>query len=166
MKNLVRLVLLVLLAALGVWLWNFFFPSPKTVIRGRLVKLARLTSFTPREGHIAAVANVERMGPFFADEIQITIDTPGIEPVSFTRRDELLQAAMAARSSGVGDVKVSLEDINVSLAPDGQSATADLTLRAKLSTQKDPAFQELKVTFKKVDRNWLISGVETVKPLK
>jgi hypothetical protein len=73
---------------------------------------------------------------------------------------------MAARSSGVGEVKVSLEDINVSLAPDGQSATADLTLRAKLSTQRDPAFQELKVTFKKVDRNWLISGVETVKPLK
>lgn len=165
MKLVVRLLLLVKLAAFGFWLWTIFFPSPQKVIHARLVKLAELASFTQNEGNIARVANVERMGALFGTDIEVIIDIPGVEAHTFNRRDELMQAAMQARSA-LSTLKAEFPDIHITLAPDKQSAVADVTLQAKASGQSDLIIQELKFTFNKQGGPWLITRVETVKTLR
>src|SRR5580693_4362660 len=124
MKYIVRFILLAGLALLGLWAWSVFFPNPETVIHRRLVKLAQLAAFSGNEGHLTTVANVERLGTFFAEDIKVNIDVPGIETETFVRREELQQAALAARSSGVSVSKLKFQDINITVGPDGQSATA------------------------------------------
>ena len=165
MKHPLRLILLGVLVALGFWIWTLLFPSPEKVIQNRLVKLAKLGSFGSNEGNIARVANIERMGTFFDEDIEVVIDVPGAEAHTFTRREELQQAAMQARSVLSG-LQVEFPDIHITLAPDKHSAVADVTLKAKVSGQSDLIVQELSIAFKKVDRAWLISRIETVRTLQ
>jgi hypothetical protein len=165
MKHFLRLGLLAAVIAAGLWSWTVLFPSPEKVIRNRLARLASLASFSSNEGNIARVANIERMGTFFAENIEVVIDVPGVETHSFTRREELQQAAMQARSA-VGALRVEFPDIHMTFAPDKRSATADVTLKAKVSGQNDLIVQELAITFDKTNRDWLITRIETVKTLQ
>jgi hypothetical protein len=48
---------------------------------------------------------------------------------------------------------------------DQESAVADLTLEAQSEGEMDRIVQEMKVTLKKMDGQWLIVKVETVKTL-
>ena len=57
MKNLLRLILLALLIAVGFWVWNILFPNPQKIIRHRLNKLAQLASFAPNEGNFSRIAS-------------------------------------------------------------------------------------------------------------
>ena len=57
MKLLVRAVAFLALAALGVWLWLVLFPSPETVVRHHLEKLARRASFSADEGELVPQAD-------------------------------------------------------------------------------------------------------------
>ena len=83
---------------------------------------------------------------------------------TLTGRDEITQAAMGARS-GVSALKVEFLDVTVIVGPDRQSAVADLTAKAQVPGDKDFTVQELKFTLKKMDGEWLITRVETVKTL-
>jgi hypothetical protein len=53
----------------------------------------------------------------------------------------------------------------VALAADKQSATVDLTARARVGGEPDSYVQEMKFVLKKTDGHWLIVRVETVKTL-
>jgi ABC-type transporter MlaC component len=79
-------------------------------------------------------------------------------------RQEIVQAALAARSA-VGGLTVKFPDINITVAPDKQSATADLTVEINVSNQRDPIVQEMKFTLQKTDGKWLVTRVETVRTL-
>ena len=74
------------------------------------------------------------------------------------------QAALGARSTLSG-LKVTLPDISVTVAPDKQSAVADLTVVANVAGEQDAIVQEMKFTFRKTDDGWLITRVETVRTL-
>ena len=76
----------------------------------------------------------------------------------------MLQKAIAARGF-TGGLKVDFLDIAVQVAGDKKSAVATLTGKARLGGEKDFFLQELKFTFKRVDRDWVISRVETVRSL-
>ena len=164
MKIVIRLLLLVGLIAMGFWLWSVFFPSPEKAIRNRLNKAARLASFSANEGNIARVANIEALGTYFTDEIEIKVDVPNYESHTFTRREELTQATMAARSVA-SSVKADFPDITVVLDAGGQTATANVTLRADINGEKNSVIQELKVYLKKVNGDWLIYRLDTLRTL-
>ena len=149
---------------MGFWLWSVLFPNPQKVIRNRLIKAARLASFSASEGNIARVANIEALGTYFTDEIEIKVDVPNYESHTFTRREELTQAAMAARSV-VGSVKADFPDITVDLDPGNQTATANVTLRVDINGEKNAVIQELKVYLKKVNGDWLIYRLDTIRTL-
>jgi hypothetical protein len=51
----------------------------------------------------------------------------------------------------------------VTVAPDKQTATADVTVEAKVAGESDLFIQEAKFSFQKSQREWLISRVETVR---
>lgn len=167
MKRVFTLLLLIGLIALGYWAWTVLFPKPDQIIRNHLNKLAKLASFSPNDGNISRVAKIQKLGLLFDENVQVVMDAPGAEShsLNFTRREELTQAAMAAKSFASG-VKAEFQDMSIQVAPDAQSATADLMLQAKVSGENDMIAQELKFTFKQTNGDWLITRVETVKSLK
>jgi len=164
MKILLRIVLFAALAALGVWLWFVLFPGPEKVIRRRLTDLARTASFSPGESDLARLAGARNLAGFFSTNIEVNLDVPGRVQYHLMGRDEISEAAFAA-SKTVGGLKVKFPDVNVTVAPDKQSASVDLTVEAHVSGERDPIVQEMKFTLQKTDGQWLITRVETVRTL-
>jgi len=162
-KWIFRCIVVGALAALGVWAWHIFFPSPDAVIRKRLGALAKVASFSSNEGLIAKAYNASLLGEFFTADVQITVDVPGTQH-TISGRDELLQAAAGARTT-VGGLTVEFPDINVVVAPDKNSAVVNLTAKGKVPGQRDFYMQELRMRMVKIKRDWLIDQVQTVKTL-
>ena len=54
-------------------------------------------------------------------------------------------------------------DIKVTVAPDQQTAVADLTVAVDISGEHDSVVQEMKFTLQKTGGEWLITRVETVR---
>jgi len=164
MKLFVRLVLLAALVALGFWLWTVFFPSPETVIRKRLSKVAELASFGSKEGQIARLANVRQLTGFVSPDIEISVDTPDRSQQVISGREELFQRAMGARMA-LGSLSVEFVDMSVSLGADRTEATVILTGRARVAGDRDPFVQELKFFLRKMGGDWLIVRIETIRTL-
>lgn len=164
MKIILRLVLLAALVALGVWLWSVWFPGPEKVIRQRLIKLARTASFAPGEGNLAKLAAVESVASYFATNVEVDINVPGRVQHTLLGRAEIRQAALGARERLRG-LQVTFPDVNVTVAPDKQSAVADVTIEVHIAGDSDTVVQEMKFTFQKTEDGWLISRVETVSTL-
>ena len=163
-KSWVRLILLLVLAGLGFWGWRVFFPGPEAVIRQRLNKLARTVSFSGNEGNFAKVAHVQALPTFCTPDVEITVDVPGYSRQTISGHAELIEAAGGARFSPTR-INVEFFDMLVQVAPDQNSAVADLTARVNVSRDKDFYVQELKFQLKKVEGKWLIFRAETVKTL-
>jgi len=93
------------------------------------------------------------------------VDIPNRSLQAFNGREEIQQAALGARAI-LNSLRVHFVDIEVNVAPNKQLAIAHLTATADLPGEKVPEVEELQFGFKKVDRDWLISRVETVKTLR
>jgi len=162
MKTAVRLVLLGLVLALGYWAWTFFFPSPKKIIRQHLEQMAKLASFTEREGALAKLANGQKLAAFFDEHVEFRVEAPGMENHTFESRSDLTEAIIAARNVA-RSVHVELFDISVEVTPGNQEAIANAAMRGDLSGQKDALVEQLKFNFKKKDGQWLVSAVVSEK---
>ena len=160
-----RLLLLGLLAGLGVWGWRLLHPSPEHVIRKQLAELARTACVPANESNLAKLANAQKLASFFTPDVEITFDLPGRFSQTISGRAELQEKALGARAALSG-LTVEFLDVNVTVAPDGQSATADLTAKANLPGDSVPQVEEVKVSLKKVEGDWLIQHAENVKTLR
>ncbi len=165
MKKWLGLILLLLaLAGVGYWVWVTFFPSLEIAIRKRFTALAEVAAIPPNEPPLAKLANAQKLGNFFTTDVDVTVEVPGRSQQSFSGREELVQAAAAARSS-VSALNIEFLDVIVALGPDNQTATVNLTARARIPGDRDFYIQELKFSLKKVNGDWMIYKVETVKTL-
>ena len=164
MKIFIRFALLAAAIATGVWIWTIIFPSPEKIIRQRLAEAARDVSFNKNESLLAAVGKAQKISAFFSTNVEVNIDVPEHHEQTFAGRDEIMQAIAGARASLDG-LKVEFPDVNVTVAPDKQSAVADLTVKAQTDGDKDFIWQEMKFTFQKIGGDWLITRVETVRTL-
>jgi hypothetical protein len=164
MQKFVRLVIVAALIGLGFWGWRILFPSPQKVIRSRLMKLATTLSFEPRDGELSRAFSAQKIPEFFTPDATIVVDIRGYGQRSLNGPDELQQAALAYMHTLRG-LKIELLDINITLDPDKQTAVANLTGKATVSGEPDFYVQEFNFKFKKVDGQWLIYKVETVKTL-
>lgn len=165
MRILWRLIFLACVLASGVWLWVFLFPAPEKVIRYRLTRLAADVSFTSGQGTISRITGGESVAGFFTTNIEINLDVPRQEQVTFASRAEITQAALGVRER-LKSLLVKFPDINVTLAPDKKSAVADATMTASVSGEPDAIVQELKISFQKTEEGWLIYRLETVRPIR
>lgn len=164
MKIVFRLIVLAALVASGVWLWTVFFPGPEKIIRERLDKVAKEASFAPNESPLARLANAENLANYFATNVEVSINTREMDRQEFVGRGQITQAAVAARSQ-LGSLNVKFLDVVVTVAPDRQSATADLTVDANVSGQPEAIVQQVKIALLKMDGQWLITRVTTVRVL-
>ncbi len=164
MKILIRLALVGAMAAAGVWLWTVLFPSPVEIIRAQLNQMARYASFNSPQNQLAALAAADKLSSFFTTNVQIVLQFPGNDEHTINGRDEIRQDIVAARLS-LDRLKVEFPDINVTVAPDENSAVADLTVRADTDGDKDGVAEEMKFTFQKIDGQWLVTRIDTVQVL-
>ena len=164
MKTAIRIVLVIALAGLGVWLWTVLFPSPEKVIRRRLLELACAVSSPGNESDLARLAAARRVAGYFSTNVELNIESPRFGRHNFTDREEITQAVYYARSHP-GGVRVTFPDVNVTVAPDRQSADVELTVEARLGGDPDTTVQAMKFTLRRVDGQWLITRVETVRTL-
>ena len=162
-KWIFRIILAGVLVALCFWGWRVFFPSPEELIRKRLGELAKAASFSSNEGPLAKALNASMLGAFFTPDVQVTVNVPGSQH-TISGRDELLQAAMGARSA-VGSLSIEFPDIKVVVGPDKDTAIVNLTARGKVAGQGDSYLQELRLRLTKIKRAWLINQIETVRTL-
>ena len=163
-KWLGRLVLVAVLAGLGFWGWRVLFPPPEKVIRKRLNELARTASFSGTEGALVKVAKAQAVTAFCTPDVEIMVDVPGYPYEEIHGTAELLQLAAAVRSYREG-LDVQFYDIVVNVAPDQNSAVAELTAKGDVPHDRDFNVQELRFKLKKLDGKWLISHAETVHTL-
>ncbi|MGD0087543.1 MAG: hypothetical protein ABSC24_10495 [Verrucomicrobiota bacterium] len=164
MKIVLRVLSVAALVAVGVWLWTVLFPSPEKVIRQRLATVAKRASFAPDEGTLARLADAESLAGYFSTNVEIDLDVPGRLQHTILGRDEITQTAVAARST-VSGLSVKFLDVTVTLGPDKQSAVADFTVEARVGGEPDLIVQEMKFTLRKIDGQWLITRVETIRTL-
>jgi len=161
MKIASRLVLLAALVAAGFWLWSILFPSPETIVRKRLAQVAAEVSFNSGENPLVIAARAENLASRFGTNVKVNIDVPELGRQGFVGRVEITQAAASARTRW-SNLKVEFPDVSVTVAPDKQSAVADVALKVQAAGEKDFSVQEMKFTFQKIDGDWLITRVETV----
>ncbi|MGB7768590.1 MAG: hypothetical protein WBN22_07015 [Verrucomicrobiia bacterium] len=164
MKIVFRIVLLAALAALGVWLWTVLFPSPDKIIRRQLDAVAQHVSFASNEGTLARLASAQSLAGYFSTNVEVNLNTGEGDQHDFVGRDQITQAALGTRST-FSSLSVKFLDVNVTVAPDKQSATADLTVDANISGQPNAIVQEMKFTLRKIGGQWLITRVETIRTL-
>ncbi len=157
-----KLILVIILAALGFIGWRFLADSPEEIVRKRLKAVAETASFTAEESPLSRLANAQKLSGFCTLDVEVTVDTPRGDQRTITGRDEILQAAGGVRSALKG-LLIEFLDMEVALGPDKVSAVVNLTARASIPNDRDDYIQELKLTLRKVDGEWLISKVETVK---
>ena len=163
-----RAVVVVLAAALiiglGFWLWSTLFPTPQKVIRSRLNSLAKAISFDSGTGMLSKTYSAQKAADFFTTNVEMELNLTGYESVTLHGRDEVLQIAIASRSR-LTALKVEFPDMNITVAPDGQTAKVNLTAKATMPDERDISAQEFDFRLKKINGTWLIDEVQTVKTL-
>ncbi len=164
MKIVFRLLLLAALVALGFWLWTVLFPSPEKIIRQRLDEIATCASFTANESALARLGAAQSLAGYFSTNAEVHIDTRETGQHDLIGKDEIMQTVMAAQSV-LGGMNVKFLDVKVTVTPDKQSATANLTVDANVSNQPDAIVQEMRITFQRINGQWLITRAETIRTL-
>lgn len=159
-----RLFFVVVVLGLGAWAWTALHPGAEKLIRRQLSGVARAASFGPDQGSLAKMASAQRLADYFSSNVEVHIEVPGHPVHTLTGREDIQQAALAARGS-VQSLTVSFPDITVALNADHESAIVYLTLRARVAGEQDMIVQELKLTMRKMDGQWLIVKVETTRTL-
>jgi len=160
-----RLLLPVVVVAILAWTWVVMHPSPENLIRKKLDGVARAASFGANQGALAKLAGAESLEDFFSTNVEIKIDVPGHQEHRLMGRSEIPQVAMGVRSS-VRSLSVTFPDVTVVVQADQESAIADATLQVKIGGESDMIVQEVKVTLRKTNGQWLIVKVETVRTLQ
>jgi len=165
LKPVIRITLLALALAGGVWLWRVLFPGDEALIRGQLQELAEVATYPPNEAPLAKVTKATRLGGFFTVDVEIDIAPWSYRRVVINGRDELRQAAVGARNL-VSWLTVGVEAVTVTLGPGEDQATANFTLVGRTSGNPDRQTQPMRVDFRQVDGEWLIRRAETVEYLR
>jgi hypothetical protein len=161
-RNLVVLVALVG----GTWgLWQWWFPSDEAVIRGVLDRIADGVSGGSGESEVGRLARAAALRNDLHPEIHVDAGAP------LTRvkgRDAVI--GMAARLNGaIRNLDVSFDDVDVSVSPDGETATASMSAVARFDEGtggRGLEARELNMLFNRLDGRWVLTEVAMIRPLQ
>jgi hypothetical protein len=165
MKIAFRLILLTLFAGLGFWLWTVLFPSPEKVVLKKISSLAATATISTKDGNIIRAAKASNVVGDFSNDAEIVFDIPGVGSRTLTGRDEIRETAMGGFANAPS-LKVQFLDATAKVGADKQTAEVNCTAQVSAGDNKDYGIQELRFQFKKIDGDWLITRLETVKTLQ
>jgi hypothetical protein len=160
-----RLTLFAVLGALGFWLYTVLFPSPEKVVLKRIASLAATANVSAADGAITRAAKVSDLIGYFSSDAVINYDTSGGGARTVSGRDEIREIA-AGGFANVTSLAVKFQDATARVGPDQQSAQVGCTAQVSAGDKKDFGIQELRFQLKKIEGDWLITRVETVKTLQ
>jgi hypothetical protein len=165
MKIAFRLVLLAAVVALSFWIWTILFPSPEKVVLKKISGLASLLTFGAGDGNLTRATKVSNLIGYFATDAEISFDVAGYPVRNLSGRDEIRETAAAGFAS-LTTLNVQFLDVSVRIGADKLTADVSCTAKVNAGDSKDFGVQEMHFQFKKADRDWLITKVETVKTLQ
>jgi hypothetical protein len=165
MKIALRVALLIVVVLAAGWLWTVLFPSPEKIVLRRIHGLAATATISPGEGTITRAGKVSSLISYFSTDAEISYDLPDYGTRTISGRDEIREIA-AGGFSTVGALKVQFVDATARVGADQQSAEVACTARVSTESNKDFGIQELRFQLKRIDGDWLITRVETVKTLQ
>ena len=164
MKALKPILQIVILGAIAFAVWRYLFPPPEKVIRRKIEALAQTVSENP-QGNISRVANVNRIGAFFHPNVTISLEGFGREVASVNGRGELEQMALGVRQNNIR-IKADFSNIHIQVEPDETHASAVVTAEVTLNDQAQPIVQDIRLSFEKYERAWLIRSAEPAKAFR
>ena len=165
MKIVMRLVLFAAVAGMGFWLWTVLFPSPEKIVLRKVSNLAAVATVSANDGNITRATKVSNLISYFSEDAEIVFAVPEAGAHTLSGRDEIRQAA-AAGFTQLSSLKVQFFDAGAHVSPDKLSAEVTCTARVNAGDSKEFGIQELRFQFKKLDNDWRITRVETVKTLQ
>ncbi|MBI1178114.1 hypothetical protein GC207_11830 [bacterium] len=165
MKNAIRLTLIALICAGGYWLWHVLFPGDEALIRRQLLGAAQAASFSANEAPIAKLSNAAKLAGYFAPDADINLDLWDYRPVHVQGRDEIQQAVLAARGA-MTTLDVQLTNIEITLGPGSDNATARMTMITRGPQVPESQPQQFELGVRKIDGKWLIQRAKTFDYLK
>lgn len=165
MKMAVKIGLAAALVGGLVWLWIFLHPSPEELIKARFADIARLVSIAPNDGNLSRMAAASGLADSFTRDAAILVENPRGGKFDFKGRDNILEAAQAV-VAGVKGMKVEFVDLNILVSPNDVTAEVELTAKITFTGDNDILPQEMKCLLTRVDGQWLVARVETVRVLK
>jgi hypothetical protein len=131
----------------------------------RISSLATTATVSASDGNITRAAKVSSLTGYFSTDVEVQVEGPELGRRTITGRDEIREIA-AGGMANVSSIKVQFDDATAHVAPDKQSAEVNCTARVTAKDSKDFGIQELQFQLKKIDGDWLITKVETVKTLQ
>lgn len=165
MKITFRIVLLAAVVGLGFWLWTVLFPSPEKQVLKKISRLAETATFSADANNIIRASKVSNLIGFFSTDAQIVLDIPGVGRGTLNSRDEIREAA-AGGFTRLKSLDVKFLDATPKVSADKQSAKVNCTAEVRMDNSKELGVQELLLYFKKIDSEWRITRVESVKTLQ
>lgn len=165
MKTLRRILGFAIAALLLVWLYSHFFPNEDKRVRRVLDGVAQSASIPAKVSPVTLGFNLDRLQGYLSRDVLVTVDVPIEGRHTFSGREELMEAMKAAWGT-VRGVKVEFLDTNITFDESRQNATAELTAQVTQAGQKEFWVQELKFQLAKLEDQWRITRIETVRALQ
>jgi hypothetical protein len=131
----------------------------------KVASLAANANIKASDGTITRASKATSLVDEFANDAEVIFDVPDAEARTLSGRDEIREAAMGGFAN-VPWLNVQFDNARAHIGPDKQTAEVTCTARATVGDSKDFGIQELRFELRKIDRDWLITKVETVKTLQ
>ena len=159
-----KLFFILIATILAIVLFFFLFPNREKEVKKQLNRLSAAASVQQDEPSLTSLKKAARIGKLFADTCTLSVQRPAINS-SFSRKEIMDRISMAKRV--FTKLEVSFYDITVQFPSDSE-AEALLTMRllGERGGQDFADVQEVRFTLEKVDRKWLINGVERIEVLE
>lgn len=161
MKVISKLIAIIVVAAVAWLAWTQYFPNDEVRIRKMLAGLANTLSRTEKSSPVAVMFAADRVRDCLSPKLDFSIDVPGMGHAAFADREDLLQVLEGAWAKSKA-FKVEFCDIVVTVNPDHESATSNLTVRAKQGGEQDFYLQEFRLELKKQEDKWRITRISPV----
>ena len=156
-------ILLAALVLLGVLLWRHYFPNEEKLIRKMLSGLAQDISI-PKKG-FANLTAADSIAGYFTPDAEIDVDAPELGHHTINGRQEIVQAALAARTQLPG-LRVEFGDTVIKIDASKETATVELTVKVTQTGQRDFEMQDVRMSLLKYNGDWRIAKAKTVKAFK
>lgn len=165
MKTAVRVLGVGLVLLVGWLAWHHFFHSEESRVRRLLRDLAELASVPEKTSILREATVAADLRGYFTTDVEVEVDAPLEGRQVFNGREELVQAIVLGRQRYVG-AQVEFFDPEIVLAPDRQTGTAEVGLKATRRGSEDILVMALKLTLRREDQRWRIARAESVEVLK
>jgi CRP-like cAMP-binding protein len=165
MRRVLRFLLPTVLLGLLIWVWIYLHPAPDEAIRRHLKRLSQAASFDGRESLIKRGVAAQRVADFFAPQITLNINPPGIFLDEISRAEIAQQVKILRSHPEISSFKLTFLDPVITLGADRRSAIVEVTMNAEADEERHLAVQEVRLTMREIDGDWVICRIETVRTL-